>query len=297
MVTTRSLPAAVAGLASKDLAALERAWRALEQPSFAARASSIIGAPIEQILRLFPRSWHDRVHEVAQTAIARAYDAAVASLEPAPAPGRVDPHRALAVTTGAIGGFFGLPALLVELPATTILMLRAIVDTARRHGEPLEVSETRLACLEVFALGGRGTGDDYAEIGYYEVRIGLAVHFASATVLSLGQLKSRAAVPAPVGLIRAIASRFGIVVSDKAAAQMVPVLGAIAGGLVNAAFMDHFQTVANGHFTVRRLEREYGRALVESAYHAIGEMIEVRDPLRRTAGRRRSRRAGSEHPG
>jgi EcsC protein family len=297
VVTTRSLPVSPAGLASEDLAALEHAWHALEQPSFAARASSIIGAPIEQVLRLFPRSWHDRVHGVAQTAIARAYHAAVASLEPsAPASGPVAPHRALAMATGAIGGFFGLPALLVELPATTILMLRAIADTARRHGEPLEDYDTRLACLEVFALGSRGTADDYAEIGYYEVRIGLAVHFAAATSLALG-LESRAALPAPVGLIRALASRFGVVVSDKAAAQMVPVLGAIAGGLVNAAFMDHFQKVAEGHFTVRRLERRYGSDLVESAYHAIGDMIAGRGPITRTAGRRRSRRAGSAHPG
>jgi hypothetical protein len=198
--------------------------------------------------------------------------------------------------TGALGGFFGLPALLIELPATTILMLRAIAESARRHGEAPEAHETRLACLEVFALGGRATADDYAEIGYYEVRLGLAVHFAGATPLALGQLESRAALPAPVGLIRAIASRFGVVVSDKAAAQMVPVVGAIAGGLVNAAFMDHFRTVADGHFTVRRLERVYGRDLVESAYHAVGNTISGSGPIRRTAGRRRSRRAGSAHP-
>src|SRR3712207_7386206 len=38
-------------------------------------------------------------------------------------------------------------------------------------------------------------------------------------------------------------------------AQAVPVLGAISGAAVNTLFIDHFQSLAQGHFTVRRLER------------------------------------------
>jgi hypothetical protein len=33
--------------------------------------------------------------------------------------------------------------------------------------------------------------------------------------------------------------------------------------------MEHFQNVAEGHFTVRRLERTYGCEVVEAAYRAI----------------------------
>jgi hypothetical protein len=33
--------------------------------------------------------------------------------------------------------------------------------------------------------------------------------------------------------------------------------------------MDHFQTLAQGHFTVRRLERIYGRGTVRLAYEQI----------------------------
>jgi hypothetical protein len=47
------------------------------------------------------------------------------------------------------------------------------------------------------------------------------------------------------------------------------VLGALGGAAVNAAFMDHFQAVARGHFTVRRLERVYGRGTVRLAYDQI----------------------------
>ena len=48
--------------------------------------------------------------------------------------------------------------------------------------------------------------------------------------------------------------------SEKLAAQAAPILGAIGGAAVNAAFADHFQTLARGHFIVRRLERDMARA-------------------------------------
>ncbi len=51
-----------------------------------------------------------------------------------------------------------------------------------------------------------------------------------------------------------IAARFGIVVSEKVAAQAVPILGAVGGAAVNTVFMNHFQSTARAHFTIRRLE-------------------------------------------
>jgi hypothetical protein len=69
-----------------------------------------------------------------------------------------------------------------------------------------------------------------------------------------------------VRLITQVASRFGLVVTQKAAAQTIPVIGALGGAAVNYAFIDHFQSVARGHFTVRRLERKYGKDIVFAAY-------------------------------
>ena len=48
-----------------------------------------------------------------------------------------------------------------------------------------------------------------------------------------------------------------------------PSVGAISGALVNLAFTEHFQTLARGHFTVRRLERVYGTYEVRSEYARI----------------------------
>lgn len=75
--------------------------------------------------------------------------------------------------------------------------------------------------------------------------------------------------PVIVGLIRTISSRFGMAVSKKAAAQIVPVLGAVGGAAVNLVFMSHYQEMARGHFLVRRLERQYGAAVIKREYQRL----------------------------
>ena len=43
----------------------------------------------------------------------------------------------------------------IELPVSTIIMLRSIADIARSEGEDLSDPESALSCVQVFALGGR----------------------------------------------------------------------------------------------------------------------------------------------
>jgi hypothetical protein len=75
--------------------------------------------------------------------------------------------------------------------------------------------------------------------------------------------------PALVRFVAEIASRFGVVVTQKAAVQMVPVLGAATGSLINLVFLEHFQDIAQAHFTIRRLERIYGPGLVQAEYEKL----------------------------
>ena len=93
----------------------------------------------------------------------------------------------------------------------------------------------------------------------------------------VGVTGGRAPVPPPKTLITpalvrfetTIAARYGVTVSEKVAAQAVPVLGAVGGAAINVLFIDHYQGLARGHFTVRRLERTYGAAVVRKAYRAL----------------------------
>ena len=51
----------------------------------------------------------------------------------------------------------------------------------------------------------------------------------------------------------------------------IPLVGALGGAAVNYAFIEHFQEVARGHFTVRRLERAYGKEAVRKAYERFAQ--------------------------
>ena len=70
-------------------------------------------------------------------------------------------------------------------------------------------------------------------------------------------------------LITQLATRFGMNVSEKVAAQAVPVIGAAGGALINVLLIDHFQDMARGHFIVRRLERTYTPELVREEYKRL----------------------------
>ena len=194
----------------------------------------------------------------AHVALRAALRLALRSLETPGASKLARSHKALAAVAGAAGGALGLAALPIELPASTIVMFRAIADIAREEGEDLADPATGLACLEVFALGGRSMGVEAGEAGYFAVRSLLARSVSEATRYVVERSVVDEAAPALVRFISQIASRFGLVVGQKVAAQSVPILGAIGGAAVNYAFMDHFQALARGHFTVRRLERAYG---------------------------------------
>jgi hypothetical protein len=178
---------------------------------------------------------------------------------------------AATATSGAVGGAFGLMALAVELPISTTIMMRSIADIARSEGADMQDLQTQFECVQVLALGGSSSRDDAAEIGYFFAREAMskAVSEAAAHIAKNG-LKKEAA-PAIVRLITQIAERFSINVTEKAAAQLIPVVGAIGGALINTIFIDHFQNMARGHFIVRRLERKYSPDLVRKRYFELNQ--------------------------
>ena len=73
-----------------------------------------------------------------------------------------------------------------------------------------------------------------------------------------------------------LASRFGVIVTDKVAAEMVPIFGAFGGASINLLFISHVQAAARGHFTVRRLERKYGREFIKREYEKVVEELRGR---------------------
>lgn len=260
-------------LTEADHASLIRAYERLEFPSFAARLSSVVGTPIERGVKLLPREWSFNIQRCAENAVGKALDIAIRKVQEKP-DARSDElrYRLLGMASGALGGFLGAPGLLLELPFTTTLMLGSIADIARSQGEDLDTLEARMACMEVFALGGRSDGDDAAETGYYGLRLALEMPIASATsFLAQSGVAARGNVPVLVNLIRSLAERFGVVLSQKTMLEILPVIGAAGGAFINHAFIQHYQEMAHCHFTIRRLERKYNPQFIRSAYRRIGE--------------------------
>lgn len=254
-------------LSREDALSLAKAYERLENPSFAARLSHIVGTPIEMGLKLLPRSWYLKLYRSTENAVWKAMNVAVHSLKDKRGRPCDFSYKLAGAASGAVSGFFGAPALLLELPFSTTLMLRAIADIAQGEGEDLNELETRLACLEVFALGGRSDADDVADLGYYGIRLALQAPIANASsFLGQGGFARGPGSPLLVDFIATVAKRFGVTLSEKAAAEVIPVIGALGGGFVNTVFIQHFQDMARGHFTVRRLERKYGPALVRAEY-------------------------------
>ena len=252
-----------------DLALLQSAIQALEGHGLAARLTSLAGKPIEMIGRALPAQASHAIASASAKALEAALAVALRSLESAPHAGSALFHKALATASGAAGGAFGLAALPVELPVSTVIMLRSIAEIAREEGEDLSDPEATLACLQVFALGGRSGSADPAQSGYFAVRGMLAnsVTQAARFIAERGIIEEGA--PVLIRFLAQVASRFGVVVTQKVAAQAIPVVGAFGGAAVNYAFIEHFQETARGHFIVRRLERIYGRETVREEYERL----------------------------
>ena len=258
-------------LSKAELDDLRRAKKILDNPGLATKLSALAGAPVEKGMKLLPARWQKGVHAATEKALMKALDIAVRTLGNKCGSASSDNFHKMAVaTSGAIGGAFGIVALSVELPVSTGLILRSIADIAASEGENPKFIDTKLACLTVFALGSpRDSRDDAAESGYFAARSALASAVSEASKHLAQKGLAKGGGPALVRLVSLISARFGIVVSQKTAAQLIPVIGAAGGALINTIFIGHYQDMARGHFIVRRLEKIHGAEPVRLAYERL----------------------------
>jgi EcsC family protein len=199
-------------LGESELSELRQARQLLERGSLAVRLAELLGGPVEKGLALLPDEARQRVQALAERALSKALGTALTTLSPqARRPASERLHRVATMTTGALGGLFGLGGLALELPVTTVLLFRSIAEIARSEGHDLAAPETRLACLEVFALGGSSRRDD-ADTAYYVVRTGLARAGACA---GDDRLALRARGRGEAGALRAAHHRRGQRVLDQ----------------------------------------------------------------------------------
>lgn len=302
------VPEGAGPITASDLQLLEAAKGKLMRPSLAIRLAGVVGTRIDNLFRYLPGGAHEKITGIAQAALEKCLDVALKTLPveaPRTAPPAASPdaagglppqpqsrslthvanrlagltrrtpkqskllHKLAVMGTGAAGGAFGLFALPAELPVTTTLMFRSICAIAQSKGERLSDPEVQMQCLLVLALGGPAKADDDAQWGYFMVRSALAqaVSRASSELAAKGIGAHSSSVL--LQLVRQIASRLSVQISEQVAAKSIPALGAVFGAAINATFIDHFQQIADAHFTVRGLERKYGEAHVREQWDAL----------------------------
>jgi len=267
MSTIEVMPARLSREETEDL---RRAVACLEGASFAKRLTETMGRPVGALSQALPAPTRRLVAHASERALRGAMRLALRTIDlnrAARPSGRA--HMLAAAASGAFGGAFGLAALPVELPLSTAILMRSIAVVAREEGEDLSAPQASLACLEVFALDGRQDEDLAIEGGYFAVRAALAKTVSDSARFAAAQGLGLQSAPVVVKLVSQIAARFGVIVSEKIAAQAAPILGAIGGAAVNAVFAEHFQTLARGHFIVRRLERAHGPSVVAFEYRRL----------------------------
>lgn len=262
-----------------DLNALQWAVRQLETSSLTAKISQLVGIPVEKTLAALPGHWSTVVTKVTKAALEKALDSALLTLTDQQREASNKTHKLLAGMSGAVGGAFGIAALAAELPVSATIMLRSIADIARSEGEQLENLDTKMACLEVFALTGGKSASEAADTSYYAIRSLLTKSLGDTAKHISAKGLAKEGAPALVKLVNAVAARFSVPVSEKIAAQSIPAIGALGGASINIMFINHFQDMARAHFTVRRLEKIYGASAVKQTYLEIVESLATRDKL------------------
>lgn len=263
---------------SKDLDALKNAVQLLNTPSITSKMASLVGGPIEWGMSKLPKGAKDKVDHAVKAALHKSLDAAVWTMDDTPSTAASTKlHKWGAAATGALGGFFGFSTILLELPVSVTIMMRAVADIARAEGFKLSEFGVQLDCLTVFALDGNSVDGGATDTGFYMSKAALnnLVNLTAAELATIAAERTSSSFTAKEGaaliakFIDAVAARFGVVITEKMAAQIVPVLGAVAGATLNTLFTDHYQDLAQGYFTRKRLALKYGEAEIQVAYNTI----------------------------
>jgi hypothetical protein len=232
-----------------------------------------IGRRVEAGIKVLPEHWKDELHTRARDALWWAFRKIVGSMdtEELHRPAARTRYRLFAATSGLVTGAAGMPGIVADLPASTLLILRAIADIARSHGYDLNRPDVQVACIEAFVFGGPTAEDDDADLAFWS---------------------TRAAAPMVSELVPQVAARLGASWSLSLPARAIPVVSSVTSAAINWHFSGYFQTMAEIIFGLKPLEERHGREHVRALFlDAVREMRALRQPGLPGHARRRARSA------
>lgn len=230
-----------------EIAALSRRHRRANGPVMS--LLNRVGGGLEKQLDLLPASLRSQVGKATEQALMQAWIVADQGAKRLPDPGRRG-TMAAAVVTGAAGGAGGIATSLAELPVTVTMILHAIRAEAVAAGLDPADPAIRAEALQVLAAGSPIAGDD-----------GIDTAFLSAKLTLTG--------PALQAMIASVAPKLAAALTQKLAAQAVPLLGAVSGAALNAAYLGYYREIAAIRFALLRLGQQYGETEVLAAFREM----------------------------
>ncbi len=245
METHALVPALSPGLPQAEIDALARRWKRANGPVIA--LMNRFGGTLEAQMGLIPASLRHRIDAVTVQALEGAYGLARQGDRLPGTGGRGTMVAAMA--SGAAGGAGGLATAVAELPFTITVLLHAIRREAQAAGYDPDDPWIRAESLRTFGSGSPAAADD-----------GIDTSFLSARLTLTG--------PAIQKLIATVAPKLAATLGQKLAAQAVPVLGAVSGAALNAAFLRYYREAAAIRFALLRLAEGYGAEPVLAAFAA-----------------------------
>ncbi|MES2667153.1 MAG: EcsC family protein [Pseudomonadota bacterium] len=237
-----------------DLAPLVRRYRRANGPMMA--LVNRLGGSLEGKLGMIPAALRDRIEAVVAQALSAAYGLAARGAQIGPLGGPRGPLIA-AMASGAAGGAGGIATSLAELPVTITVILHAIQREAVAAGFDPDDPAIRAECLQVFGAGSPLDGDEGGNTSFLSARLTLTG-------------------PTVQAIIARVAPKLAAAMGQKLVAQAVPVLGAVTGAGLNAAYLRYFTEMAAIRFGLLRLAEVHGAEPVMRAFAAAVQPARVR---------------------
>lgn len=279
----------MSSMTEKELAFIAEAAQFLDHPSLVLKLTRAMGKPIELLQQQLPEKAQAYLSQAVEKSLNTALKMAIATLKSENKEfanlGHVAhrsklagwTHTASVAATGAIGGFFGLASLPIELPVSTTVIFRGISSVAKEWGLDIKDPAVQMQCVYVFTLGASRPGElessNYlaSRLAFSRVIRDAAAFVGRFTARELFTAVEKGSAPVFTRFMTQVAALFEVAVTEKLLASAIPVAGAIGGAAINAAFCDYYVTAARYHFGLLQLENLHGSQEVQKVFAAASK--------------------------
>lgn len=159
----------------------------------------------------------------------------------------------IAVTEGGAAGFFGLPGMVIDIPALITLSLRTIHKIGLCYGFECKTNADKQFVYGIMSAAGSNTVKEKG-VAVATLQM-MSVTIAKETWKRISEkaLENKFGVDAAIMAIKSLAKQLGINITKRKAAQAVPVIGAGVAAAMNLAFINDVAWAARRSFQQRWL--------------------------------------------